>query len=84
MNTKQSERRRLRAVLLAGALTLLLFGTVDWSAVTFGSSDAFYPDTTKEILMIKIAQAADAAEKIQPPIDLAAPAQTETATFALG
>ena len=84
MNTKQSERRSLRAILLTGVLAFLLFGMADWSIVTFGSSDAFYPDTTKEIHIMRIAQAANAAEHIKPPIDLAAPAHTETATFALG
>lgn len=84
MQTQQSERRPWRAVLLAGILAFLLLGTAGLATVTFGSSGVFYPDTTKESGMIKITQAANAAEKTQPPIDLAVPAQTETATFALG
>lgn len=84
MQTQHSERRPSNAVLLAGILAFLLLGTAGLATVTFGSSNAFYPDTTKEIPMMRIAQAANAAEKTQPPIDLAVPAQTKTATFALG
>lgn len=84
MQTQQTERRRLRRVLLTGILAFLLFETAGLATVTFGSSDAFYPETTKEIAMMYIAQAANAAEKVKPPIDLAAPTHTETATFALG
>ena len=70
--------------MLFGILAFLLFGTAGVPTVKIGSSDAFYPDTTKEIAMMRIAQAATAAEKARPPIDLAAPAHTKTATFALG
>ncbi|GAK58577.1 hypothetical protein U27_05551 [Candidatus Vecturithrix granuli] len=84
MQTQHTERRPLRTVLLTGILAFLFLGTASLSTVTFGSSDAFYPDTTKEIHIMRIAQAANAAEHTKPPIDLAVPTQTQTATFALG
>lgn len=84
MSTQQTERRPLRTVLLAGILAFLLFETTGLTTVTVGSSDALYPDTTKEVTMMRIAQAATAAKKVRPLIDLAAPAHTEMATFALG
>ena len=84
MHIKPSERRPVRTVVLLGILTSLFFGMAGLTTVTFGSSDAFYPDTTKEITIMHIAQAATTAENARPPIDLVAPAIMETATFALG
>ncbi len=85
MRTQQTERRPVRTVLLAGVLAFLFFGTIDHlSIVRFRSSDVFYTDTMKETTMMKIVHAATVAEKVRPPIDLAAPAHTQTATFALG
>ncbi len=84
MRTQQTERRRVRTVLLAGVLAFLCFGIIDLPTVRFRSSNVFYTDTMKETTMMKIAHAATVAEKVRPPIDLAAPAHTQTATFALG
>lgn len=84
MYTKQNKRRTLWLSGLSGPLVLLLFGLAGLFTLTFGSSDIFHPDTTKEMTMMNIAHAATTAEKARPPIDLAAAAQTQTATFALG